>query len=270
MPSKTWRFKAGFVSEGIIYDRTVDAIVRSIENTFKIEELPEVRFDDDTFSKTVKFLHDNSGNKDKHRVANSVVAKVVNDKINIQFIGGDYRQNRAALAVQSASFTIKKYKENEYIYLSISYPTIFKQKMGNLGSQAPVLPLFKLDKIDAAFETAFTSMKPKNIYFNRGKSINGEFTNKFPDDSVYANFKRKSNNGTNQKSIKKVATLYTTIQGFDSTIEVSVYPYRGASKIFYKAKLTKQFFLTPEGKTNFQKFPQDSKLEPMLVAIANE
>lgn len=272
LPAKSWKFKTGYVKNQEIAQATKAAFVESIKQAFPEHNLPRVRFDEDFFDKTIRFLGDHNQAGRASIPKSSVSVEVVGERLVVQFIAGEYmpKYNRTGIAAQEVTFPLTQYEKGGFLYISVAFPDTFKQKMGNIGSQAPVLPLFESINIEQAIQTAYHSINPDQIYFNRNKSFKGEFTSRFPDDSVYANYQRKAVSGTNEKSVKKVATLEDTIDGFKTNIEVAVYPYRGTSKIIYNARLSQQFYLTPNGETNFKHFPKNHAVESMLVAIANE
>ena len=64
--------------------------------------------------------------------------------------------------------------------------------------------------------------------------------------------------------------LKRTVDGFDTSIGIAVFPYRNGSKVTYKAHMNREFYLTPNGKNTYKRFPAKAKVESMLLAIANE
>ena len=272
LPAKTWKFKTGYVKTKEIVETTKTAFANSIQRAFPEHNLPRVRFDEDFFDKTVRFLDEHNQAGRASIPKSSVDVDIVGDHLIVRFLAGEYmsKYNRSGIAAQEFIFPITQYEKGGFLYISVAFPDTFKQKLGNIGSQAPVLPLFDSASIESAISLAYQSIDPDRIQFSRKKSFKGEFTSPFPDDSVYANYQRKAVLGTNEKSVKKVAKMEKDIEGFNTNIEVAVYPYRGVSKIIYNASLSQQFYLSPNGETNFKHFPKNQTVESMLVAIANE
>lgn len=269
-PSKTYRFKEGFVNAEVVKGSVLKDASDSIRSAYGKRGLPDPKASEDAFSKTIDFLARDTINK-----RSSLSVEPMSNAIRVSFISGEYVQQgkhvRKGEAVQTADFPVRSYSTDGYIHVEISYPTEYKSRKGNIASQAAMLPLFPEDKINEAFEYAFSSIQISNIPFNKELAIGGEFTSQFPNDSVFANFKRKAIPGeTKENGVEKGAVLAVNVQGFSSRVYVNVYPYRDISKIVYRAHFNKGYYLTPSGETNFQDFPEKEAVESIVVAIANE
>ncbi len=270
VPSKTVRFKEGYVSNDVLYASYMKSIVRSVENSYRMRGLPEPKIQHDGFSSTVNFLLKNAKDNNPRSERSSVRVTPKGGAIEIGFISGEYHGYRKGEAIQKATFPINRYQKNGYVYFTISYPAAYVHRKGNIGSQPAVLPLFEKHEVDDAFEYAFKSIKIEKVGYQKDTTFSGEITSKYPDDSVYANFKRRLKYGTNEKHIQKDGHLKHSIDGFDTSIGIAVFPYRNGSKVTYKAYMNREFYLTPNGKNTYKRFPAKAKVESVLLAIANE
>lgn len=268
--SKTVRFKEGYVQNDVLYAAFLKSVKQSVESSYDKRGLPKPKIQHDGFSSTINFLLDNAKQNNPRRERSSVRVTPKGGAVEISFIAGEYHRDRKGEAIQKALFPIKRSTKNGYVYFTINYPATYSHRKGNIGSQPAVPQLFAMDEIDGAFEYAFNAIKIDNVSYLKKTTLAGEFTSQYPDDSVYANFKRRLHYGTNEKDIQKDGYLSRNIDGFEAAISIAVFPYRNGSKVTYKARMDREFYLTPNGKNTYKRFPAKKKVESVLLAIANE
>ena len=104
------------------------------------------------------------------------------------------------------------------------------------------------EELQKDFDNIYKSLnKPYTITVNRKYIKKGEINTKYDDKSIYANFermlgkynwrswKRLSNNNVSVNDIKKENTFALKLNNIIFPINITVYPYRGGSKVSYTA-----------------------------------
>jgi hypothetical protein len=270
LTKKYFRFKSNVVKPSELKAWVIQNIKNSITYAYKSRNLPPAVIERNTFQKGVNFLAGLGDKSNSPKDKSSLRFKEDENGVYVSFVSGEYLGNRAGEAIQQGYFKINQYTENGYIKFDIMFPEKYAFRKGNIGSQSLAHPLFSEDELNNEFKYAFNAIKIHNFAYRRHKSISGEFNSNYPDDSVYANYKRRTIIGTNDKSIQKSSSLVVDIDGYKANANIAVFPYRHGSKVVYDVSFNNSFFLTPEGKDSFSEFPSKKDVEKILLKIANE
>jgi hypothetical protein len=270
LTKKDFRFKSNVVKPSELKSWVIKNIKNSITNAYKSRKLPPAVIERNAFQKGVNYLARLGDKRNSPKDKSSLRFKEDEDGVYVSFISGEYLGNRAGEAIQQGYFKVNQYTENGYIKFDIIFPENYVFRKGNIGSQSLAHPLFSEDELNSEYIYAFNAIKIQNFAYRRHKLISGEFNSNYPDDAVYANYKRRTIIGTNDKSIQKSGSLVMDIDGYKANANVAVYPYRRGSKVVYDVSFNNLFSLTPEGKDSFSEFPSKKAVENTLLKIANE
>jgi hypothetical protein len=270
LTNKYFKFKSDVVKSSDLKAWVIQNIKNSITNAYQSRKLPPAVIERNSFQKGVNFLAGLGDKSNSPKDKSSLRFKEDENGVYVTFISGEYLGNRAGEAIQQGYFKVNQHTENGYVKFNIMFPEKYVFRKGNIGSQSLAHPLFSEDELNNEFIYAFNAIKIQNFAYRRRKSISGEFNSKYQDDAVYANYKRRTIFGTNDKSIQKSGSLVMDIDGYTANANIAVYPYRRGSKVVYDVSFNSSFSLTPEGKDSFSKFPSKNAVEMILLKIANE
>ncbi|MEJ2756774.1 MAG: hypothetical protein P8104_13380 [Gammaproteobacteria bacterium] len=117
-------------------------------------------------------------------------------------------------------------------HVQMTCPTDFDD-FRSLGMQ----PHFSTEKVVKNFVAICDNASP---VVKKVEYVKGEIDSRFSSDDVFANFSRvlRENNGYSNEEVKafdieKASIFELTTEHLDTTLAVSVFPYRGGSKTIY-------------------------------------
>ena len=266
---KIFKFKAGKVSKNKLVRWVVTSTKVSIESAYRDRKIPDPIVERSKFNNTVKLINEYAAvNKLTDR--SSFRLKETDTGILIQFVGGEYFENRAGEAIQEAEFKITQSQKSGYIYFVVSYPEEFRYRKGNIGLQSVSHPIFQTKDLKEEIDYVFSFINISAYSYLASNLVEGEFNSNYPDNAVYANYKRKMILGTNDKSIRKSGYFKMAMDRVIVGVPISVYPYRNGSKVIYSAEMKRNFSLSTDGRDSFENFPSKTSFQNVLIAIANE
>jgi len=140
-------------------------------------------------------------------------------------------EGRTGLLRESlASFNFMyKIKDNT---ITFNYPNNYQHIEGS-SLMVTGRPLDKLSNLENDSKNIFSKLD--TLYINKRFNLSGETNSKYPEESIYANFKRILGEYSNHNKKQKVFKLKFNDKSIPLLVEI--FPYREGSKVKYSATL---------------------------------
>lgn len=170
--------------------------------------------------------------------------------------------------VKSALYKLNIIDSNSAYNVRVACPTEYREFDSHKGGMLEVDTYIPNSDAESNFKAICNNFQP---IITEEKIVRGEIDSEFSSSDVYANFDRlltelNSNNQVERFDIAKGRVFKFNTKDFNSTLSISVYPYRGGSKLVYAFRYN--YNVKANGTTSFR-IDEIEKAKDYIRSIVN-
>lgn len=192
-------------------------------------------------------------------------------KINVKYVNGEMITSKDYTKYASTVdllINVSMTEDEKFLVAKLELPSTYSSKEG----KSPLFMSYDMPLTDNKLKSElfkFSKIKP---VVESSLNVTGEFNTKYPDNSVFANYKRTFGLNSSYSEVKntdigKKAFFNIGQKGKAQSVEVDVHPYRNGSKVSYNFFMA--YTLNPDGTTTFSD-ENKKNIVSKIVAIAKD